>query len=917
MAQSALEGPEGRALRVGGKVWQHAAAKVSGAGAAGRFSRAEQAAKAAKAASTANALRHWRECLEVLRVVRLGQTQTYASFASPFVDPFVISSGVAISGCASSQHWRISLCLAKDLQRTGLQTNTVIYNACISAGEKGREWQKSVLLLEEIKRATLLVDVISCSAVISACEKSGLWHDALRLLGTVRWGALQPNVVTFSAALSACAKAGHWQQALVSEMRRHQLQPNTITYNSQITSCEWQQSLLIWAELRQRQLHQTAITCGAMGTAMASSLQWCLSLSLVYGDFTADGLVLNNRVLHTSAISACSSRSQWTRAFNMLSTLQESCVQIGMETFIAHTAACGRLSLWQRASLVLSRPQWGVLSRDLVCCNVVLDNFAKIGEWRRALCTFGDLVLSGLLPDVITCTSGISACGKAKSWFQSLLLLERAQLNGLRGNMILYNALMAAWERGRQWELAVGTLDFMLYRRLGPSLNAFDSAMLVCLDNGRADHAWQLLRDSSTMRSPVSFLWSMATLAASDPAAIYAACKEASAFQQEDLPYLVWSCAMLGVELSPRLRLRAERSLAPQFLASLDLQALSMAVYGAASCVDSEVLCALQEMLGARLRSGKGRLSSLSSFAFHESEGQELLGILFSCKLAGALQAGFREAVACKLQDVGVAFDRMYSTRKKQVPLRFSPSHYKNPEVMADMSDRSVLNKPAGWEVYGQHVKLQLSAFVVGVFGHRPILEDPDHNYGFLHRLDVPSSGLILIAKTYEAFYDLQVQLHAGEVGRDYAVLCHGWLPRSVTRISASTVCLTDAPTVAGGRGRWSVTKLLFSQHRSMNQSALTHALLSIVTGRKHQIRCHMAHVGHPIVRDKMYASLYTFREDAALCMRNWLHRFRLSFVDARGMACEVKVELPQDLRRSLMTVMSLNKLRAIAGGQE
>ncbi|CAE7904851.1 unnamed protein product, partial [Symbiodinium necroappetens] len=63
-----------------------------------------------------------------------------------------------------------------------------------------------------------------------------------------------------------------------------------------------------------------------------------------------------------------------------------------------------------------------------------------------------------------------------------------------------------------------------------------------------------------------------------------------------------------------------------------------------------------------------------------------------------------------------------------------------------------------------------------------PIFEDPGHYHGFLHRLDVPSSGLILVATSYEAYYDLQVQLHSGQVQRDYTVLHHGRLPVSVNQ---------------------------------------------------------------------------------------------------------------------------------------
>eukprot|EP00438_Fugacium_kawagutii_P020940 Skav211831 [mRNA] locus=scaffold305:638288:639061:- [translate_table: standard] len=77
-------------------------------------------------------------------------------------------------------------------------------------------------------------------------------------------------------------------------------------------------------------------------------------------------------------------------------------------------------------------------------------------------------------------------------------------------------------------------------------------------------------------------------------------------------------------------------------------------------------------------------------------------------------------------------------------------------QVVLGLSDRAVLYKPPGWEE---------------AFPGKAILQDTVHNCGFLHRLDVPNSGLLLVATSYGAYYDLQLQLAAGQLGRDYLVL--------------------------------------------------------------------------------------------------------------------------------------------------
>ena len=132
------------------------------------------------------------------------------------------------------------------------------------------------------------------------------------------------------------------------------------------------------------------------------------------------------------------------------------------------------------------------------------------------------------------------------------------------------------------------------------------------------------------------------------------------------------------------------------------------------------------------------------------------------------------------MRRVGAGMDVAAQQVRNKLP-GHEASTYSKPSkphlTLVDLPDRSVLFKPPGWEVYGGHVESQLSDFVKASFGNAPIFYDVQHNFGFLHRLDVPSSGLILVAKTYEAFYDMQVQLHAGEMHRDYTVLCHGRLP--------------------------------------------------------------------------------------------------------------------------------------------
>lgn len=213
-------------------------------------------------------------------------------------------------------------------------------------------------------------------------------------------------------------------------------------------------------------------------------------------------------------------------------------------------------------------------------------------------------------------------------------------------------------------------------------------------------------------------------------------------------------------------------------------------------------------------------------------------------------------------------------------------------------ADRVVLLKPSGWGVCDGESELQLLDLAKERFGSLPIFKDPRHWHGFLHRIDVPCSGLILLAKTYEAFYDLQLQLQIGEILRDYVVLCHGLFPPRRRSLRAALWC--RGFVTFSGRGRPAVSRVkAMAQFRHFFRS-YTLAAVQILTGRQHQIRSHFAHVGHPTIHDSLYEALATLAEDGAISPRNWLHRYHLAYNEADGRRSEWRENLPEDLQQSL-----------------
>lgn len=209
-----------------------------------------------------------------------------------------------------------------------------------------------------------------------------------------------------------------------------------------------------------------------------------------------------------------------------------------------------------------------------------------------------------------------------------------------------------------------------------------------------------------------------------------------------------------------------------------------------------------------------------------------------------------------------------------------------------------VLNKPAGMVVHpapGHPDGTLVNALLAH---HRPIAEVGRRDRaGIVHRLDKETSGTMVVAKEEAALKALQEQFRNREVKKVYLGLVHG-------RVQPSDGII-EVPIGRHPRDRQRMTALAEGRYARTRYHTIErfqeHTLLELhpYTGRTHQIRVHLAWLGHPVVGDAVYGR----RSQELLKDRHFLHAYQLGFVhpiseDERLFEAPLPAELEDTLKR-------------------
>lgn len=210
-----------------------------------------------------------------------------------------------------------------------------------------------------------------------------------------------------------------------------------------------------------------------------------------------------------------------------------------------------------------------------------------------------------------------------------------------------------------------------------------------------------------------------------------------------------------------------------------------------------------------------------------------------------------------------------------------------------------VVDKPAGVVVHrapGSREGTMVDALEAA--GHALAQQAGADRPGIVHRLDRDVSGLLVVAKTDDAYGELARAMRGREIEREYLALVHGQPSTDRGKI--------DAPIGRNPRHRTRMATLpegrsAVTWFRVLERFSGTALLeVQLETGRTHQIRTHLASIGHPIVGDAAYGRDPTTARGLGLD-RPFLHARRLAFVHpVSGVPFEVRSDPPSELTAAL-----------------
>ena len=228
-------------------------------------------------------------------------------------------------------------------------------------------------------------------------------------------------------------------------------------------------------------------------------------------------------------------------------------------------------------------------------------------------------------------------------------------------------------------------------------------------------------------------------------------------------------------------------------------------------------------------------------------------------------------------------------------PLELAPLHATAEEIplriLYQDDDVVVVDKPAGMVVHAGAGNSR-GTLVNALLHHFATLSQVggDERPGIVHRLDRETSGVIVVARTDAAHRSLAEQFYDRKVEKIYLTLVNGHL--KTTKGSITKPITRDPVRRVRMTAKLGIGRSALTEYEVLEEAGRFSFLrVRIRTGRTHQIRVHLASIGHPVAGDKLYGA------PGIALDRFFLHAHRLAFVSpSTGRAIPVESPLPAEL---------------------
>ena len=236
-----------------------------------------------------------------------------------------------------------------------------------------------------------------------------------------------------------------------------------------------------------------------------------------------------------------------------------------------------------------------------------------------------------------------------------------------------------------------------------------------------------------------------------------------------------------------------------------------------------------------------------------------------------------------------------------------------NLNIVFEDNDIIIINKPSGLVTHPGAGNWS-GTLANALLNYDPDLESLDRA-GIVHRLDKNTSGLMVVAKNHKAQKNLVEQLQNHSVSREYSAVVYGHM------ISGGTI---NQPLGRDPRDRVKQSVLRNGRESTTHYRVIdrfkshTHVKAILETGRTHQIRVHLSHIGHSLVGDFIYGGKIRYPKKASENLKNELFHFRRQALHSKkitlshprsGDLLSWKVPLPEDMLKLLSILAEFDSL--------